>query len=97
VGFVSNRIFDCLAAGGALLLHQKVDCLEDFTGLTANVHYVEWADMEDLAKKIAYYMNPKNEAKRAKIVKTAAAYVRENHSFDARLRQLFNEILPRAL
>jgi glycosyltransferase involved in cell wall biosynthesis len=96
-GFVSNRIFDCLYAGGALLLHQKVDCLQDFTGLTANVHYVEWADMEDLAKKIAYYMNPKNEAKRAKIVKTAAAYVRENHSFDARLRQLFNEILPRAL
>jgi spore maturation protein CgeB len=94
---VSNRIFDCLYAGGAILLHQTVDCLEDFTGLKAGVHYVEWTDMADLAQKIAYYMNPRNEAKRAKIVKTAAAYVRDHHSFDARLKQLFNVILPRAL
>jgi glycosyltransferase involved in cell wall biosynthesis len=96
-GFVSNRIFDCLYAGGALLLHQKVDRLEEFTGLAANVHYVEWTDMEDLGKKIAYYMTPKNESKRLKIVKAAQAYVRECHSFDARLRELFNEILPRVL
>lgn len=92
-GFVSNRIFDCLYAGGAILLHQHIECLEDFTGLKAGVHYVEWTDYADLQKKIAYYMNPKNEAKRMRIVTAAAAYVRECHSFDARLRQLFNEIL----
>jgi glycosyltransferase involved in cell wall biosynthesis len=94
-GFVSNRIFDCLYAGGALLLHQKVDRLEEFTGLIADVHYVEWTDLEDLAKKIAYYL--KHEAKRLKIVKAAQAYVRDCHSFDARLRELFNDILPRVL
>lgn len=96
-GFVSNRIFDCLYAGGALLLHQTVERLEDFTGLCAGVHYVEWADYDDLRKKIAYYLNPKNEAKRLKIVKAAQEYVRECHSFDARLHQLFNEIVPRVL
>lgn len=96
-GFISNRIFDCLAAGGALLLHQKVSRLEEFTGLCAGVHYVEWADNDDLRKKIAYYMNPKNEAKRKKIVAAGQAVARECHSFDARLRELFNDILPRVL
>lgn len=96
-GFVSNRIFDCLAAGGALLLHQRVERLEEFTGIVEGVHYVAWTDYDDLRKKIAYYLNPKHEAKRAKIVTAAQAYVRECHSFDARLHELFNEILPRML
>lgn len=96
-GFVSNRIFDCLYAGGALLLHQTVDRLEDFTGLVAGVHYVAWTDMDDLRKKVAFYLTPKNEAKRRKIVAAAQAYVRDCHSFDARLNQLFNDILPRIL
>ena len=96
-GFVSNRIFDCLAAGGALLLHQSVLRLEEFTGLVAGVHYIEWTDVDDLKTKIAYYMNPKHAAKRDKIVKCAYDYVRTHHSFEARLRQLFREILPRVL
>jgi glycosyltransferase involved in cell wall biosynthesis len=96
-GFISNRVFDCLAAGGALLLHQKVDRLEEFTGLKAGLHYIVWDDFEDLKTKIAYYMNPRHEKARAKIVKRAYAYVREHHSFGARLRELFNEILPRVL
>lgn len=96
-GFISNRIFDCLYAGGTLLLHQKVDRLEEFTGIVAGVHYVEWVDMEDLRQKVAYYMNPKHEAKRQKIVKAGRNHVSECHSFDARLNQLFNEIVPRVL
>jgi hypothetical protein len=96
-GFVSNRLFDCLYAGGALLLHQTVGRLEEFTGLTAGVHYVAWTDEDDLRKKVAFYLNPKNEAKRRTIVEVAQAYVRDCHSFDARLRELFNEILPRVL
>jgi glycosyltransferase involved in cell wall biosynthesis len=96
-GFISNRIFDSLAAGGALLLHQKVDHLADFTGLQSGVHYVEWTDVDDLTAQIAYYLNPRNEKKRAKIVKQAYAYVRECHSFEARLKELFTVILPRVL
>ena len=96
-GFISNRIFDCLAAAGAILLHQTVDHLEDYTGLRAGHHYIEWTDFDDLKTKIAYYMNPKHAAKRDKIVKCAYDYVRTHHSFEARLRQLFREILPRVL
>lgn len=98
-GFVSNRIFDCLAAGGALLLHQKVLRLEEFTGLQAGVHYVEWTDVDDLKNKIAYYLNPRHNKKRAKIVKQAYDYVRSCHSFRARLNELFGKggILERVL
>lgn len=95
--FVSNRMFDCLAAGGALLLHQTVPALEEYTGLKAGVHYVEWTDYDDLKDKIAYYLNPKHEKARQRMVKTAATYVREYHSFDARVKQLFHEILPGVL
>lgn len=96
-GFVSNRIFDCLAAGGALLLHQRIDRLEEFTGLKADVHYIEWEDFADLQDKIAYWMDARRDKKRAKIVKQAYDYVRTCHSFDARLRELFGEIILRLL
>jgi hypothetical protein len=96
-GFISNRVFDCLAAGGALLLHQKVERLEEFTGLRAGVHYIVWDDFKDLQTKIAYYMNPKHSAKRDKIVKQAYDYVKACHSFEARLSELFDEILVRVL
>jgi len=96
-GFISNRIFDCLAAGGALLLHQRVLHLEEYTGLAAGVHYIEWTDIDDLTKKIAYYLNPKHAAKRDKIVKCAYDYVRRDHSFEARLKELFQVIIPRVL
>lgn len=96
-GFVSNRIFDCLASGGALLLHQTVGHLEEFTGLRDGVHYIEWTDHDDLKKKISYYMNPKHAGKRDKIVRCAYDYVTQHHSFDARLKQLFQVILPKVL
>lgn len=96
-GFVSNRIFDCLASGGALLLHQKVLRMEEYTGLRANEHYIEWDDYDDLRQKITYWMDHRRNTKRDKIVKCAYDYVRSHHSFDARLKQLFNVILPRVL
>lgn len=95
--FVSNRMFDCLAAGGALLLHQTVPALEEYTGLKAGTHYIEWTDYDDLKAKIAYYLDPKHEKARQRIVKTAATYVREYHSFDARVKELFHQILPGVL
>lgn len=96
-GFVSNRMFDSLAAGGALMLHQHVPELEKYTGLVAGIHYIEWTDFEDLKASIAFWLDKKRDKQRQRIVRAAATYVRECHSFDARLRQLFNEILPGVL
>lgn len=96
-GFVSNRMFECLAAGGALMLHQHVPALEEYTGLKAGAHYVEWTDHADLVAKLKYYLDPKHASKRARIVKAAQVFVRECHSFDARVKQLFHEILPEVM
>lgn len=96
-GFVSNRMFDCLRAGGALLLHQVVPDLERYTGLVAGKHYIEWTDYDDLKAKIAYWLDKKQDKKRRELVKNAQAYVLKYHSFDARVKELFHSILPGVL
>lgn len=92
-GFVSNRVFEALAHG-AFLLHQRVEGLEALTGLQDGVHYVAWDGIEDLQRRIKHWLQPKNEAKRRQIAEAGMAFVREQHNFDARVRQLFNELLP---
>ncbi len=95
-GFVSNRIFEALA-NGAFLLHQRVDGLEELTGLQAGVHYVEWTTPQDLQQKIRWWLNPKHAAERKIIAQAGEKFVRAQHSFDARVRDLFERILPEAV
>lgn len=94
IGFVSNRVFEALAAGGALLLHQKVTDLDKYTGLQAGVHYIEWNTIEELQQHIRYWLDPAHEKERKKLVKAAQKYALEHHSFDTRVSQLFSELLP---
>lgn len=91
-GFISNRAFESLAAGGALLLHERVDQLERYTGLAAGEHYVEWTDYADLKAKIDYYLSHEDE--RRAIVERAHKFVTERCSFNARVAELFDDILP---
>lgn len=88
-GFVSNRIFQALAAGGALLLHQTVPGLKDLTGIEADQHYIEWSDFDDLRAKIEYWLDPANEDKRREIAERGTRFVRHFHSFDMRVQELF--------
>jgi glycosyltransferase involved in cell wall biosynthesis len=94
-GFVSNRIFEALAHG-AFLLHQHVPGLDDLTGLRAGTHYVEWSDTDDLQRQIRKWLQPRYEAQRRAIAEAGRAYVREHHSFQARVRELFEVLLPMA-
>lgn len=96
VGFVSNRLFQALAAGGALLLHQRVKGLEELTGITAGLHYVEWVDYEDLLDKLSYYIDPAHEDERSRIAQAGHEFVRQFHSFDRRVAELFERLLPAA-
>lgn len=91
--FVSNRLFEALA-NGAFLLHQRIPDLEAHTGLVEGVHYVSWTDLDDLRGKIAHYLTKAGAKERAKIAKAGEKFVRERHSFDARVKQLFEELLP---
>jgi hypothetical protein len=92
--FVSNRLWEALHAGGALLLHQKVNDLEKYTGLKAGEHYIEWETHEDLARLIPYWLDPANQKARKLIVRAAKRFVDEHHSFDARVKDLFTNLLP---
>jgi hypothetical protein len=92
-GFVSNRVFETLAAGG-FLLHQDVPGLEELTGLQDGVHYVAWTDADDLIGKVKYWLKPSNEARRQKIATAGRAFAQTHHSFESRVKQLLTEIIP---
>jgi hypothetical protein len=96
-GFVSNRFFEALSAGGAIMLHQQVPSLERFTGYQAGVHYVEWTDHADMIEKAREWLHPDKAQERAEMAARAQAFTREHHSFEARVDQLLNEILPDVL
>lgn len=89
-GFVSNRMMQALAAGGAMLLQQHVEGLDELTGLRAGEHYIEYTDMQDLRAKIAYYLAHEDERKA--IADNGTLFVRANHNFDVRVKELFEFI-----
>lgn len=87
-GFVSNRLFQAMAAGGALLLQQHFDGMEDLLGLEHGKHLIVWKDYDDLRDKITYYLEHEDE--RAKIARAGQHEILKKHSFHARLRELFD-------
>lgn len=94
-GFVSNRLWETMAAGGAMMLQQYVPMLEELTGLREGEHLVWWHDLDDLRAKIDYYMAHPDEARR--IAQNAYVVVHEHHNFDVRIRKVLTEILPEKL
>lgn len=93
-GFVSNRLFQAMAAGGALLLQQHFDGGE-LLGLIDGEHLVVWHDFDDLRDKIDYFMDHTDE--RTEIAVAGTKEVLKNHSFDARVMELLDEMRVRGL
>lgn len=93
-GFVSNRLFQALAAGGCLVMHQQVPDLEELTGLVHGVHYIAWTNHEDLREKLRYFLA--HETERQKIADAGTTFTHERHSFKARVDELFRSLLPLA-
>lgn len=92
--FVSNRFFQALAAG-AFLLQQEIPDFEAFNpGLKDGTHYVTWRDLDDLREKLAYWLDEKHAARRAKIAAAGQRAVQKHYSFDAQVKKLFTELLP---
>jgi glycosyltransferase involved in cell wall biosynthesis len=89
--FVSNRVFETLHAGG-FLLHQKVPGLYQATRIRVGQHYAAWDTLEELPGLIDEWM--KDDAKREKIRTNGQWFVRTKHSFDARVKELFLELIP---
>lgn len=86
VGFVSNRLFQAMAAGGALLMHQRVPGLDHLLGLKDGEHYVAWDNITDLKDKLDYWLS--HDGERQAVADKGRAFIRESHSFDARVQEL---------
>lgn len=89
-GFVSNRMFQAMAAGGCLMLHQYFDGCEDLLGYKDGVHYVGWTDYADMCQKIEYYLAHENE--RAEIARNGQLFTLRHHSFERRVVQLWQKL-----
>lgn len=89
-GFVSNRLFQALAAGGCVVLQQHVDRLDEMTGLQAGKHYAEWNTLEELREKIHFALGDISSENRLFIANAGTAFVREHFSFDAQVTKLMD-------
>lgn len=93
-GYLSDRPFQIMAAGGALLFQQRVADLEPLTGLQAGVHYVEYQDTSDLLALIPDWLDDARAEERRAMAERARAFVLEYHTWDVRVRQLVDVWLP---
>lgn len=84
-GFVSNRVFQALAAGGSALCYQWFRGMETL-GLEDGSTCIVWRDFEELRHKLAYYAA--NESDRARIANNGERLAHERHSFDRRVEEL---------
>jgi hypothetical protein len=87
--YISNRPMQCMAAGGALLLHQHVDKLFEMTGWVEREHYIEWRTVDELVDLIPACLNDVS-GKREDIVEAAQWQVLTYHTFEARVSQLMD-------
>lgn len=89
-GFVSNRLFQSMAAGGVMLLQQKFDGMEELLGLQSGVHLDTWETVPELQEKITYWLD--DEKRRKRIAGIGTNFILENHSFDKRVRELLQRL-----
>ena len=91
--FVSNRLFQALAAG-AFVLQQDVPELREYTGLKEGSHYIGWSDVDDLQGKLHFWLDDEQKKERDRIRRNGKLYVHKHYTFDAQIDKLFNELLP---
>ena len=90
-GYVSNRLFQSLAAGGALVLLEHFDEYERL-GIVDGEHLIVWKDAEDLIEKTRFWCRAENEDRRRQIAAAGQKFCLEHHSFDVRVRELLEMI-----
>lgn len=87
VGYLSNRPFQILAAGGAVMLQQDVKDIYGYTGLFRSGHFSWFKDFNDLPQEIDWLMS--HPDRRTTMASNGYSFVREHHSYDVRVRELF--------
>jgi len=92
-GYVSNRLFQTLAAGGAVLLQQRFAGMEEWLGLEDGVHLLTWNNLAELDRRIEWVLANEREAKR--VAKAGQAFMLQHHTFEARVKELEGIIADR--
>lgn len=92
IGFVSNRLFQALAAGGSLLLQQRFNGIDTLIGFRDNEHLILWDDYPDLLKKLDYWLSPRREARRSQIARNGQRECLKKHSFEKRVVDLMARV-----
>jgi glycosyltransferase involved in cell wall biosynthesis len=87
-GYVSNRLFQILAAGNCVLTHQWFKGYEQL-GLIDGENCLIWKDMADLEKILKYWLSGDNTQKIAQIAVNGENLALNRHSFDARVEELW--------
>lgn len=88
-GFVSNRVFQALAAGGSALAHQWFRGMDEL-GLIDGETCIIWQTLPELEEKLRHYLG--SETERRRIAEAGEKLALERHSFDIRVRELFQMI-----
>ena len=86
-GYVSNRLFQSLAAGGAPVLMQYFHDYESL-GLKDGEHLVIWRDFGDLKAKIAHWLKPEQAGARRTLAAAGQRLCLKRHSFEIRVQEL---------
>jgi len=89
---LNYKILEGMSCGAMLLTEPPFDL--DLSEIKDGEHLVLFEGIEDMRKKIDYYL--KNDSEREKIAKAGQKFVRENHNTDVRAKQMI-EIVEREL
>jgi hypothetical protein len=87
-GWVSNRIFQILAAGNTVLCHQWFRGYEEL-GLVDKENCLIWKDLDELGQILKYWLSDTRSQKLAEIAANGEKLALERHSFDSRVSELW--------
>lgn len=85
-GYVSNRLFQAMAAGGCLVLQQYFDGMGEYLGLFPGIHLDTWQNFEELEEKIHFWLA--RPEYRREVAQKGTNHMLMFHSFDMRVKEL---------
>lgn len=84
------RCFEIMGSGGFLLSNYQADFDDCYT---AYEDYVYYEDMDDMMKKIDYYLS--HDKERKEIAQNAYRKTLDNHTYEHRVKQILDIVFPK--
>lgn len=89
-GYVSNRLFQILAAGGCIVLQQQFDGMNEYLGLEHAHHLYTWSSLKTLTSLLITLLENRPSEILKQVAENGKHHVLTNHSFDKRVEELWN-------